>query len=79
MRNLIHKVSHELHTLEGYASYNTVIENPSDLNNPYFYPHGSEKPYGWNQYNDIEIYAEVEDETDADFFSMVHQVYVRQL
>ena len=79
MKNLTHTASHELHTLEGYATYNTVVENPSDPNNPFFYPHGTQKPYGWNQYNDIEIYVEVEDDTDADFWSMAHQVYVKLL
>jgi hypothetical protein len=79
MKNLVHKVSHELHTTEGFVTYNTVVENLSDPNNPFFYPHGNQKPHGWNDYNDIEIYVEVEEETDADFWSMAHQVYVRQV
>ena len=79
MKSLIHTSSHELHTLEGYATYNTVVENLSDPNNPFFYPHGVEKPYGWNDYNDIEIFVEMENEIGADFWSMAHQVYVKQL
>jgi len=80
MKTLIHTVSHELHTLEGKATYNTVIENPSDPNNPFFYPHGSQKPHDWNTYNDIQIFVEMENQTDVDiYWSLAHQVYVKQL
>jgi hypothetical protein len=79
MKNLIHKVSHELHLSEGSVSYNTVVENRDNPNNPFFYAHGNEKPQDWNIFNDIDIFVEVETEDEADYWSMAHQVYVKQL
>jgi hypothetical protein len=80
MKTLIHTVSHELHTLEGYITYNTVVENLSDPNNPFFYPHGSQKPHGWNQFNDIEVFVEMENSQTLDlFWSMAHQTFVKKL
>jgi len=79
MKTLKHFSSHELHTLDGYTTYNTLVDNPSDPNNPFFYTHGTHKPHNWNEFFDVEIYAEVEDETQADYWSLAHNTFIKIL
>jgi hypothetical protein len=73
MKSIIHFNSHSIDLLEGGTLYVIVDEDNENL----FYPFNvNEIPSNWNTLTDKIEYVEVE-EHEADYFSLAHQIYLR--
>ncbi|NDB58257.1 hypothetical protein EB001_07415 [bacterium] len=74
MKQLKHIHSHSIDLLDDSTIYVIVKDYQPTL----FYPYGNSKPNNWDSLSDTKSYYEVDPTDNPDYFSLAHQIYLKE-